>query len=70
VLEELVPDGLWEQVAPLLPPPEPRRHRHPVGGRSTIGPRRPGSWSCSKTGIAWNQLPMSGPLGTLFSLSW
>ena len=22
VIEELVPDGLWERIAPLLPPPK------------------------------------------------
>jgi hypothetical protein len=27
VIEELVPDGLWERIEPLLPPPRPRRHR-------------------------------------------
>src|SRR4051794_12029484 len=30
VIEELVPDGLWERMTPLLPPPEPRRHRYPA----------------------------------------
>jgi transposase len=37
VIEELVPDGLWERVEPLLPPPRPRRHRYP--GRRRIGDR-------------------------------
>ncbi|WP_162869973.1 IS5 family transposase [Kitasatospora cineracea] len=27
--DDLVPDDLWERVAPLLPPRPPRRHRHP-----------------------------------------
>ncbi|WP_456340421.1 hypothetical protein [Streptomyces anulatus] len=26
---DLVPEGLWERVAPLLPPAPERRHRHP-----------------------------------------
>ncbi|WP_435851906.1 transposase [Streptomyces umbrinus] len=26
---DLVPDDLWERVAPLLPPRPPRRHRYP-----------------------------------------
>ena len=29
VIEDLVPDGLWKQIAPLLPPPKPRPYRHP-----------------------------------------
>jgi transposase len=57
VIEELVPDGLWERVEPLLPPPRPRRHRHP--GRRPIGDRAAlaGIIFVLKTGIAWNQLP-------------
>ncbi|WP_344626874.1 IS5 family transposase [Kitasatospora arboriphila] len=27
--DDLVPDDLWERVAPLLPPRPPRRHRYP-----------------------------------------
>ena len=37
MLEELVPDGLWERIAPLLPPPRPRRYRYP--GRRPIDDR-------------------------------
>jgi transposase len=37
VIEELVPDGLWERIAPLLPPPKPRRDRYP--GRRPIDDR-------------------------------
>jgi transposase len=57
VIEELVPDGLWEQVAPLLPPPKPRRSRHP--GRRPVEDRAAlaGIVFVLKTGIAWNQLP-------------
>jgi transposase len=31
-VEELVPDGLWAEIAPLLPPPPPR----PKGGRRRV----------------------------------
>ena len=57
VIEELVPDGLWERVEPLLPAPRPRRHRYP--GRRPIGDRAAlaGIVFVLKTGIAWNQLP-------------
>jgi transposase len=57
VIEELVPDRLWERVAPLLPPPRPRRHRYP--GRRPIDDRAAlaGIVFVLKTGITWNQLP-------------
>lgn len=57
VIEDLVPDGLWERIAPLLPPPKPRRYRHP--GRRPIDDRAAlaGIVFVLKTGIAWNQLP-------------
>jgi transposase len=57
VIEELVPDGLWERIAPLLPPPKPRRYRHP--GRRRIDDRAAlaGIVFVLKTGINWNQLP-------------
>src|SRR5215218_3834696 len=57
VIEDLVPDGLWERIAPLLPPPKPRRHRYP--GRRPIDDRAAlaGIVFVLKTGIAWNQLP-------------
>ena len=59
VIEQLIPDGLWERIAPLLPPPKPRRHRHP--GRRPIDDRAAlaGIVFVLKTGIAWNQLPIS-----------
>ncbi len=55
--QELVPDGLWERIAPLLPPPKPRRYRYP--GRRPIDDRAAlaGIVSVLKTGINWNQLP-------------
>jgi transposase len=57
VIEELVPDGLWERVEPLLPPPRPRRHRYP--GRRPVDDRAAlaGIVFVLKTGINWNQLP-------------
>ena len=57
VIEELVPDGLWERIAPLLPPPRPRRYRCP--GRRPVEDRAAlaGIVFVLKTGINWNQLP-------------
>ena len=59
VIEQLVPDGLWERIAPLLPPPKPRRYRYP--GRRPIDDRAAlaGIVFVLKTGITWNQLPTS-----------
>src|SRR3712207_7720173 len=59
VIEELVPDGLWERIAALLPPPKPRRHRYP--GRRPVDDRAAlaGIVFVLKTGITWNQLPTS-----------
>jgi len=59
VIENLVPDGLWERIAPLLPPPKPRRYRYP--GRRPADDRAAlaGIVFVLKTGIAWNQLPTS-----------
>ena len=37
MIEELVPDGLWERTEPLLPPPKPRRYRYP--GRRPVSDR-------------------------------
>ncbi len=56
VIEDLVPDRLWEQIAPLLPPPKPRRYRHP--GRRPVDDRAAlaGIVFVLKTGIAWTQL--------------
>ena len=59
MIEELVPDGLWETIEPLLPPPRPRRHRYP--GRRPVDDRAAlaGIVFVLKTGITWNQLPTS-----------
>ena len=57
VIEDLVSDGLWERIAPLLPRHKPRRHRFP--GRRPIDDcaALAGIVFVLKTGIAWNQLP-------------
>ena len=57
MIEELVLDGRWERVAPLLPSPKPRRYRYP--GRRPIDDRvaLAGIVVVLKTGITWNQLP-------------
>ena len=53
----LLPDGLWELIEPLLPPPKPRRRRHP--GRKPLDDRRAltGILFVLKTGIPWEDLP-------------
>jgi transposase len=52
---ELVPDALWERVAPLLP----RRRRHRKGGRPFCDDRAAlrGILFVLRTGIAWEDLP-------------
>ncbi len=62
MIEDLVPDRPWEQIAPLLPPPKPHRYRHP--GRRPVDDRAAlaGIVVVFKTGIAWNPLAAS-PLG-------
>lgn len=54
---ELLPDALWERIQPLLPPPKPRRFRHP--GRKPLGDRQclTGLLFVLKTGIPWEMLP-------------
>ena len=53
----LLPDDLWELLAPLLPPPKPRRYRYP--GRKPIDHRQAltGILFILKTGIPWEDLP-------------
>ena len=48
----LLPDDLWQLIAPLLPPPKPRRYRYP--GRKPIDNRQAltGILFILKTGIA------------------
>jgi transposase len=59
VSAELVPDDLWERVAPLLPPHPPRRRRHP--GRRPIDDRMAlaGVIYVLHKGVAWRDVPAS-----------
>ena len=54
---ELVSDALWAQIEPLLPPPKPRRFRHP--GRKPMDRRKvlTGILFVLKSGIPWEMLP-------------
>ncbi|GAA4011311.1 IS5 family transposase [Streptomyces marokkonensis] len=54
---DLVPDDLWERVAPLLPPAPERRHRHP--GRSRVPDRTALAdvLFVLRTGVAWRDVP-------------
>src|SRR5947209_12360072 len=53
----LLAADLWELIEPLLPPPKPRRFRHP--GRRPITHRQAltGILFVLKTGIPWEDLP-------------
>jgi transposase len=53
----LVTDELWRRLAPLLPPPGPRRKRNP--GRKPLSDRHilTGILFVLRTGIPWDQLP-------------
>jgi transposase len=53
----LLPDDLWDLIAPLLPPPKPRRSRWP--GRKPLDNRRAltGILFVLKTGLPWEDLP-------------
>jgi len=56
-MKPLVTDALWQRIAPLLPPPPPRRFRFP--GRKPLDSRKilTGILFVLKTGIAWDDLP-------------
>ncbi|MFJ6629749.1 IS5 family transposase [Streptomyces albidoflavus] len=58
MLADLVPDALWERVAPLLPPPPERRRRHP--GRLRVPDRTAlaGVLYVLRTGVAWRDMPV------------
>ena len=54
--KELLPDELWREIAPLLPPhtpPSPEGGRPPVGDRDALR----GILFVLKTGIPWQALP-------------
>jgi transposase len=57
VRADLVPDDLWERVAPLLPPAPERRRRHP--GRLRVPDRAAlaGVMYVLRTGVAWRDVP-------------
>jgi len=57
VIEELVPDELWQQVAPLLPARPPRRTRYPGGLPADDRGALAGIVFVLKTGITWRELP-------------
>ena len=56
---DLVPDALWERVAPLLPPVPARRFRYPgrrrVDDRTALG----GIVFVLRTGLTWRAVPAS-----------
>ncbi|MGF0168311.1 IS5 family transposase [Streptomyces koyangensis] len=57
---DLVPDDLWERVAPLLPPAPERRHRYL--GRLRVPDRAAlaGVMYVLRTGVAWRDVPRGG----------
>lgn len=56
MVRELVPDGLWERVAPLLPVPKKKKHGR---GRPRVDDRAAleAIVFVLKTGIPWEMLP-------------
>lgn len=62
--KELLEDGLWERIAPRLPPPKPRRRRHP--GRKPLENRSvlTGILFVLRSGIPWEMLPQEMGCGS------
>ncbi len=60
----LVDDRLWTLIAPLLPPPKPRRYRSP--GRKPLDYRQAltGILFVLQTGIPWEYLPQGMGCGS------
>lgn len=54
---DLVPDDLWERVAPLLPPAPERRRRHPGRLRVPDQAALAGILYVLRTGVAWRDVP-------------
>ncbi|MGW1246790.1 transposase [Streptomyces sp. NPDC002535] len=57
VRADLVPDDLWERVAPLLPPPPERRRRYPGRLRVPDWAALAGALVVLRTGVAWRDVP-------------
>ena len=57
MIEELIPDELWQRVAPLLPAPPPRRTRYPGRLPADDCAALAGIVFVLKTGITWRELP-------------
>ncbi|WP_405466722.1 IS5 family transposase [Streptomyces jietaisiensis] len=57
VSDDLVPDDLWDRVAPLLPPRPPRRRRYP--GRLPVDDRAAlrGIVYVLRKGVSWSDVP-------------
>jgi transposase len=57
VIANLVPDELWDRIAPLLPARPVRRHRHP--GRRPVPDRvaLAGIVYVLRKGVAWRDVP-------------
>jgi transposase len=53
---ELLPEALWDEIEPLLPPPPPRTSK---GGRPAVDNRSAlrGILFVNRTGIPWQMLP-------------
>lgn len=69
VSDDLVPDDLWERMAPLLPPQPERRHRHP--GRLRVPDRvaLAGIVYVLRKGVAWRDVP-AGVVGCSGVTAW
>lgn len=64
----LLPDDLWDEIAPLLPPPRPR----PKGGRPPIENRAAltGILFVLRSGLPWEMLPAEMGCGSGMSCWW
>ncbi|MFE3516729.1 IS5 family transposase [Streptomyces sp. NPDC059166] len=67
--DDLVPDDLWERIAPLLPPQPVRRHRNP--GRLRVPDRiaLAGIVYVLRKGVAWRDVP-AGVVGCSGVTAW
>ncbi|WP_230534929.1 IS5 family transposase [Streptomyces griseomycini] len=70
VSDDLVPDGLWDRVAPLLPPRPPRRRRYP--GRLPADDRAAlrGIVYVLRTGVTWADVPTERSAGCSGVMCW